>query len=483
MVKNCNAITKYADDNQTVDETTWGHAGYGEAGSGLTGRLRNKKVNKGGQTTIMSDSRRFRPRAYIHRHRLHQLKGGQTKQGTNELCHLLSDVEEMVRIPDPPLPTQSGGSPYIFRRKPIVCADNYFFDDKMCDWIGEKGFGSIGTTARNVIPSGIEKKYLHVEKHPPGCKYSKVAKFTNPIVAVKNFDKGFQRVHVSFQSTSSVNITTVNCLNECNLFVEVRERGRGKHKRYWGIEMNDARRLYLHLYWRIDVVDHLLKNAAIFYRIWKYWHAPMNHAFAMCCVLAHSLYQECCEGAIEEEWKVPEKKIKTFFEFREILSTQLLKYDPKRLKYPGDSHMRETTSVPKARRGERKRKGEISVRQFKQNKRNKSSRLCGDLQKLCVHVDSIYTLKNKGKVCAFCGLTSYQICGKCGVPLHYNVKQGKAKGRNCFYHYHDDICFGLGYHDATKILGRTQSDWSMPKPTDVRENATVISELIEQADL
>ena len=59
MVSNCNAITKYADDNQTVDETTWGHAGYGEAGSALTGRLCNKKVNKGGQTTIMTDSRRF----------------------------------------------------------------------------------------------------------------------------------------------------------------------------------------------------------------------------------------------------------------------------------------------------------------------------------------------------------------------------------------------------------------------------------------
>ena len=64
MLKNpgmlmCNAITKKADENQTVDETTWGHAGYGEAGSGLTGRLRNKKVSKGGQTSIMSDSRRF----------------------------------------------------------------------------------------------------------------------------------------------------------------------------------------------------------------------------------------------------------------------------------------------------------------------------------------------------------------------------------------------------------------------------------------
>ena len=67
MCHNCNAITKYADENQTVDETTWGHAGYGERGGGIVTRLMNKKVNKGGQTTIISDSSRFRPRVEICR--------------------------------------------------------------------------------------------------------------------------------------------------------------------------------------------------------------------------------------------------------------------------------------------------------------------------------------------------------------------------------------------------------------------------------
>ena len=119
------------------------------------------------------------------------------------------------------------------------------------------------------------------------------------------------------------------------------------------------------------MVDHLLKNAAIFYRIWKYWHAPMNHVFALCVVLAHSLYQECCEGIIEEEWKISEKKVKTFFEFREYLSEQLLEYNPKHLRYAGDRHMRETTMVPRAQRGDKTRRGEITVQQIKQNKRSK----------------------------------------------------------------------------------------------------------------
>ena len=92
MVHNCNAITKYAEGHLTVDETTWGHAGYGEAGSGLTGRLMNKKVNRGGQTTIMTDSRKFRPRAYIHRHKLHDKKG-MTRRGTIELPHLIHNID------------------------------------------------------------------------------------------------------------------------------------------------------------------------------------------------------------------------------------------------------------------------------------------------------------------------------------------------------------------------------------------------------
>ena len=162
---------------------------------------------------------------------------------------------------------------------------------------------------------------------------------------------------------------------------------------------------------------------------------------------------------------------------------RLLSYDPKRLRYPGDINMRETTVVPRAQRGEGKRKGEITVAQIKQNKRTKSSRMCGNLQKLCFHVNSIVTLKNKGRICAFCGLAAYQICGKCKVPLHYNARQGAGKGRNCFYHYHDDVCFGLGYHDATKILGKKQSDWQMLKRAEMTENSSVITELLEQADL
>ncbi len=94
MCKNTNAITKYADEHLTVDETTWGFGGYGEKDSGIVQRLMNKKVNKGGQTTIITDSGRFRPRALIHRHKLHVPKYGVTCRGTNELATLLTEIKK-----------------------------------------------------------------------------------------------------------------------------------------------------------------------------------------------------------------------------------------------------------------------------------------------------------------------------------------------------------------------------------------------------
>ena len=83
-----------------VDETTWGHSGYGEKGSGLTGRLRNKKVSKGGQTVLMMDASRPRPRAYMHRHKVYDgtypVKKHWTRSGSFELYYLSTKLLAMV---------------------------------------------------------------------------------------------------------------------------------------------------------------------------------------------------------------------------------------------------------------------------------------------------------------------------------------------------------------------------------------------------
>ena len=86
-------------------------------------------------------------------------------------------------------------------------------------------------------------------------KHIKAARFVLPIVAVKKYLRGFQRVHVSFQSTSSRNISSANALNECTNFIELRKKGRGNHKRQLAIGINHARKLYLETYCKIDVLN------------------------------------------------------------------------------------------------------------------------------------------------------------------------------------------------------------------------------------
>jgi hypothetical protein len=42
LVNNANAILRYDDLDQPGDKTTWEHGGFGDAGSGLVGRVRDK---------------------------------------------------------------------------------------------------------------------------------------------------------------------------------------------------------------------------------------------------------------------------------------------------------------------------------------------------------------------------------------------------------------------------------------------------------
>jgi hypothetical protein len=139
----------------------------------------------------------------------------------------------------------------------------------------------------------------------------------------------------------------VNALNEVYNYVELRERGRGAKKRYWFIEMNHARRIYLTSYNGIDVLDHLIKNARLFYQTWKYWHAPKNHGLAIAIAVAYDIYKECCEGALCGSWKC--EPIDSW-EFQNILSKQALSYSPTKHLYPGDQALHVSTVIPRQKR-------------------------------------------------------------------------------------------------------------------------------------
>ena len=143
--------------------------------------------------------------------------------------------------------------------------------------------------------------------------------------------------------------------------------------------------------------------------------------------------------------------------------------------------MRAMTLIPRALRGQ-KRSAQVTAAQVKKAKRWGNSRLCGNMDKLCNHVLSIEKTK-KSRVCMCCGKPAYTLCRKCKdesrrlVALHYNSKGGKGKGLICFYHYHNDSCFGLGKNDSTLLLKGKKGDWEPPSVDDITENAMHVRDL------
>ena len=200
MVHNVNYLTKVADDDQCVDESTYGTAAYGEAYSGLVGRLIGKPFNKGGQITIMMDVHRFRPRAYVHRHKLHVRPEGYTREGPNEVRMLIEQVNMLIK--------SEANIDGIFRNAPHMTLDNYFVDKKIRNEIGKQGYASTSTCQRGLLPGDdIPSKYWHKNKTDSSIR-TKVARYLHPVVGE----------YYTLSSTLFLIITKTNILqvsNEC----------------------------------------------------------------------------------------------------------------------------------------------------------------------------------------------------------------------------------------------------------------------------
>jgi hypothetical protein len=460
-------------------------------------------ITRGGQIVVISDVSRCRPRAFVHRHKLHERPRGYV-EGPNEVRMIVEQILPLIE-------GQVADSRHqIWKIMPHMTWDNYFSGCNILNHLGELGFGATVTCRRDRLPKDITETYLHKKKTDSSPR-PKAACYFNPIVAVKNVPavdgkKGYQRVHTSFQSTSSCNISTVNALSACTMSIRRRERGRGENKRYWGIEMNHARSLYLNSYYRIDCIDHLIQNARIFYRSWKYWHSPVLHGKGLAVVVAFDMYLECCEGKLNPEWKID--KPLNFWQFREKLSEQMLDYNPANRFYPGDQNMRVATRQPTKYRPDgshaRSRRprgrpthtpapnavapaGRVTMEQFQLHSKRRAttagnppfSRLCGDLTHLQNHINSAQTAMKRPKVCVICGEKAYSKCGLCDVALHYFPRTGAYAGAECFLQYHSNAFFGLGYQDAP-IVKKMKKEWVFPTNSAQRGNATYIRGLVKE---
>ena len=168
------------------------------------------------------------------------------------------------------------------------------------------------TCRRDRLPEGLPKCFFHETSMTSRDEKARIARFENPMTVGKRAsvtppagqetegesaregENDAQptppikrtKVHVTFQSTSSCNMSTVSALNQNSLFVVEKQRGGGDQKRKWVIEMNDARQLCLATCGRIDTIDSLINKCNMCCCCWKCWHSAKNHGLALAVVTA-----------------------------------------------------------------------------------------------------------------------------------------------------------------------------------------------------
>jgi len=391
----------------------------------------------------------------------------------------------------------------IFEAPPHITLDNFFSGDQVLQYLGERGYQATMTCRRDRLPNlgrGKADKifFNHVSGRTVDYR-SKVARFEQPIVAVKHVaanqetgSRPYTLTHCTFQSTGGTNISGVNALREVELYVRERNRGRGENKRRWAIEMNEARDTYLKTYSAVDKIDQTLLNYNINYRSWKWWHAPMRHAKAIAMSMAYNLYVQCCEGNVDPEWTM---KAVSSTRFKQELSSQMVQYKAYNKKYPGDEMMRGATQRNKNKRGGahneevslvrcNDREVRVSYEQYEKEKKQvrngKKPRLCSDnLELLKEHIQSM--TKVHPAACAYCGKKTWMKCGICDV--HLCIKEGTSMTTmSCPLDFHNDRLYGLGYKDRIDLFCAPKNAKRFHKPgvNEIKGNNNHMKDLIER---
>jgi len=348
----------------------------------------------------------------------------------------------------------------IYAKLPHIVADNHFSGENVMEYIGRRGFGITTTCRRDRFPPGL-KDYLHHDKVTSTDKRTRVARFEQPIMAVKHIarsgtDKAYTRTLVSFQSTGATNFTGVNNLMSLSLYVQPKFRGAKNHKLAWATEQNEAREIYLNHYHGVDSMDHMIKNTGNRYITWKFWHSPYLHAMTMGIVACYDMYKECCSGTLDPSWMVPAKKMMSYSDFLCRLSEQMLTYDPRNKMYAGDEKFRLNTQMPKKRRKSHELSvGEESfpdtgVTAANLRKARTLPRFCTTIDQLREHFQEMKNMSNPS-LCEACGEKTYWVCGKCKVPLC--IYSNRCwNGAKCIFLYHNEDFFGLARTDYIMVL-------------------------------
>lgn len=382
----------------------------------------------------------------------------------------------------------------LFEKPVHFTMDNHFSGDNVIRLLGEKGYGATMTTRRNRLCTEVPNKYFHHKKEAVTAR-SKAARFEHPIVAVKtarhpegSTAKDYRVVITSFQSTGSTNITTLNALNKCSLYVVEKQRGRGASKRKWGIEMNEARELYLSTYSTVDKIDQMLRAWQFKILTWKWWHHAGMHGGAIGFCMAYEFYKECTQGNVDPDWKVDDPM--TGPEFRARMLEQMLEYDPRRLHYPGDSKLRSVTRINRKRRGKVTTTANNTVCEdgqlrvgFPDYLNEMRPRGRGEVTRFAIHSSEVLKkhLKSMKQVseakCEVCSNKTFWRCDLCNGARMCLKSGSGASTLSCVLDYHSEDHMGLTREDRHRFFGEKKSTFTGVKAAELKRNRVHIDGL------
>jgi hypothetical protein len=221
----------------------------------------------------------------------------------------------------------------------------------------------------------------------------------------------------------------------------------------------------------------------------------MLHAKKIAIATAYDIYRECAEGNIDKDWK---HVAVDFYRFREKLAKQMLFYDPRNRRYPGDDKLRTATQQHKSRRPP----GNGSVMPSNarspftparsvascassstsgvsaQDIKNAGSRLCGDFTDLMAHYKAMTKFPgSNSRVCAVCGQRSTYYCSLCKATVHHpSVLREDIKGP-CFIQWHNTMFLGLA-RDDYKLVGIVQKNFQQPTLERQEEHALAMKAML-----
>ena len=361
---------------------------------------------------------------------------------------------------------------HIFKRLPLIPADNYYSGDTITDYAIATGAELLTTTSRSRLP--VDKQYLHAKSLQDG-RSVREARHYPPVVVTSN--KRPRWFHVSRQSTGPLNLTVVGAFGKVSNFVSKRTRGKGgAYSRQ--IEMDEIREFYLKYYGFIDRSDARAARMRLRLICQRSSLNPLLDGMEFVLgPLTYDIYCQIVSGRLPgapADWTDPEGPV-CFDDFVMGMSLQYLQFNYRNM-YPGEDGFRVITKKqypPTTAAAETHVSGVAKKKRKTDAQSNHLNAIVSTPHELSFRHVPVRAFDSP-RACAFCRAPTYYACKGCkvtpgqssGQPLPLcspSVRNQASSSFNCHGLYHLPESKGKGHCDCRSNKERSRWDETRDK--------------------